>query len=227
MRFDVVTLFPAMFDGYLSESIVAKGIQRGLIQVERHQLRDWSSDKHRRVDDRPFGGGAGMLLQPGPVVECVEAVEALDQTASHRVLLTPQGRRLDQAMVERLAKRTRILLICGRYEGFDQRIIDILQPEEISIGDYVVNGGEVAAMVVIDSVIRLIPEVLGDAESHQEDSFSGESRRLEYPHYTRPREFRGLTVPEVLINGDHAAIRQWREEQSQLRTAQQKAKELT
>jgi tRNA (guanine37-N1)-methyltransferase len=163
-----------------------------------------------------------MVLMPGPVVDCVEAVKQ-QAAPGHLVLLTPQGRRLDQQIVEELAGRGRLVLICGRYEGVDQRVIDLLRPDELSIGDYILGGGEVAAMVVIDAVVRLVPGVLGDEESSQQDSFSGAGRLLEYPQYTRPREYRGLAVPDVLMTGNHPEIARWREEQSKKRTAQRRA----
>jgi tRNA (guanine37-N1)-methyltransferase len=218
MRFDLLTLFPEIFSGYLGESLLRRAIDRGLIEVHLHDIRDWSADKHNKVDDRPFGGGPGMVLRVEPVVLCVEAVRAMAPDEGRLVMLTPQGRRLDQAAVEELAGRRRLVLLCGRYEGFDERIRLILQPDEISIGDYVLNGGEAAAMVVIDAVIRLVPGVLGDEESSRSDSFSGGGRLLEYAQYTRPREFRGLAVPEVLLGGDHAEIARWREENRRLRT---------
>lgn len=224
MRFDIVTLFPAIFDGYLTQSLLDKAIQRDLVQIHRHNLRDWASgNPHRQVDDRPFGGGPGMLIQVEPTIACVEAVEALDDRPVRRILLTPQGKRLDQPTAEDLASSPRILLLCGRYEGFDQRVIDILQPEELSIGDFVLNGGEVAAMVVIDAVVRLLPGVLGDEKSSLDDSFSRGNRMLEFPQYTRPREFRGHSVPEVLLSGDHGRIAQWRAEQVKIRTQQRRS----
>jgi tRNA (guanine37-N1)-methyltransferase len=219
MRFDIVTLFPAIFDGYLTQSLLDKAIQKGLVDIQRHDLRHWAKDNpHRQVDDRPFGGGPGMLIQVQPTVDCVEAVEAMDERPARRILLTPQGRRLDQRVAEELAICPRLLILCGRYEGFDQRVIDILEPEELSIGDFVLNGGEVAAMVVIDSVVRLLPGVLGDEQSSLDDSFSRGNRMLEFPQYTRPRTFRGWDVPEVLLSGDHKKIAQWRAEQIQMRT---------
>jgi tRNA (guanine37-N1)-methyltransferase len=219
MRFDIITLFPAIFDGYLSQGLLDKAIQRELVEIQRHNLRDWAPPTpHRPVDDKPFGGGPGMLIQVEPTVRCVEAVEAMHPGKSRRILLTPQGERFDQPMAEDFAGCDRLLLLCGRYEGFDQRVIDILQPQEVSIGDFVLNGGEVAAMVIIDAVIRLVPGVLGDEQSNIDDSFSRGNRLLEFPQYTRPREFRGHKVPEVLLGGDHAAIARWRDEQSRLRT---------
>lgn len=223
MRFDIVTLFPAIFDGYLTQSLLDKAIQRGLVQIACHDLRDWSDDpKHHKVDDRPFGGGPGMLLQVAPTVASVEAVEAADPRPARRLLMTPQGKRLDQRVAEDLAQSERLLILCGRYEGFDQRVIDILEPEEISVGDFVLNGGEVAAMVVIDSVVRLLPGVLGDEQSSIDDSFSRGNRLLEFPQYTRPREFRGHTVPEVLLSGDHQRIAAWRAEMSREKTRQRR-----
>jgi tRNA (guanine37-N1)-methyltransferase len=219
MRFDIVTLFPAIFDGYLTQSLLDKAIQKGLVEICRHDLRHWAKDNpHRQVDDRPFGGGPGMLIQVQPTVDCVEAVEAMHPQPAKRILLTPQGKRLNQRVAEELATCPRLLILCGRYEGFDHRVIDILQPEELSIGDFVLNGGEVAAMVVIDSVVRLLPGVLGDEMSSFDDSFSRGNRLLEFPQYTRPRSFRGWDVPEVLLNGDHQKIAQWRSEQIRVRT---------
>ncbi|MCA9269270.1 MAG: tRNA (guanosine(37)-N1)-methyltransferase TrmD [Planctomycetales bacterium] len=224
MRFDVLTLFPEMFPGYLGQSLLAKAIERKLVEVELFNIRDWSQDpKHHKVDDRPFGGGPGMVMMVEPVVACVEAVQSQGRPPGKVILLSPQGRRLDQPLVERLAQEPRLILVCGRYEGFDQRISDILEPEEISIGDFVLNGGEVAAMVLIDAAIRLLPGVLGDEESSASDSFSGDERLLEFAQYTRPREFRGHQVPEVLLSGDHAAIARWRKQQSLEKTSQRRA----
>jgi len=223
MRFDVLTLFPEIFSGYLGQSLLKRAIEAGLVDVRLYDIRNWTRDKHRSVDDRPFGGGPGMVMKVEPAVECVEAVRAEGDEPGHLAMLTPQGDRLEQAAVERLARKRRLLLLCGRYEGFDERIRDILQPEEISIGDFVLNGGEVAAMVVIDAVIRLVPGVLGDEDSSAFDSFSGPHRRLEFAQYTRPREYRGLEVPEVLLSGDHQAIARWREQNSLERTRRRRA----
>ena len=223
MRFDVLTLFPEIFSGYQSQSLLKLAIARGLVDVQLHNIRDWAEGKHKQVDDRPFGGGPGMVLMPGPVVECVEAVQALAEPLGRIVLLTPQGRRLTQPVVEELAQKRRLLLLCGRYEGFDERIRQLLQPEELSVGDFVLNGGEVAAMTVIDAVIRLVPGVLGDEQSSVDDSFSTGNRGLEHEQYTRPREFRGLTVPEVLLSGDHGAIARWRKERGRERTEHRRA----
>lgn len=223
MRFDVLTLFPEIFPGYLGQSLLRRAIDRGIVEVHLHNLRDWASDKHHSVDDKPFGGGPGMVLMVEPVVAAVEAVQAMSDMPGRLIVLTPSGTKLTQAVVEGLGKEQRLLLLCGRYEGFDQRILDILQPDEISIGDYVLNGGEVAAMVVVDSVLRMVPNVLGDERSSKEDSFSGEDRLLEFAQYTRPREFRGHQVPEVLFSGNHEEIARWRKLQSLERTRQRRA----
>ena len=223
MRFDVFTLFPEMFTGYLGESVLKLAIERGLIEVHLHDFRDWATDKHKTVDDRPFGGGPGMVLKVEPLVPCVEAIRDQHPDPGHLLMLTPQGRRLSQAVVEELARRRRILLLCGRYEGFDERIRVILRPEEISIGDFVLNGGEVAAMAIIDAVIRLVPGVLGDERSSTSDSFSGVGRLLECAQYTRPRVYRGLEVPPVLLSGNHEEIARWREENGRLRTRKRRA----
>jgi len=237
MRLDVLTLFPEILSGYLSQSLLKLAIERSLVEVSLHNIRDWATNKHRMVDDRPFGGGPGMVLKPEPVVESVEAVQQMADSSGHvapghLVMLTPQGRRLDQEIVEELATHDRILLLCGRYEGFDQRISDLLEPDEISIGDYVLNGGEVAAMVLIDAIIRFVPEVLGDAQSNQCDSFTrglfGHRKRvLEHAQYTRPREYRGRKVPDVLLSGNHQLVTQWRERNSLERTEQRRADLLT
>ena len=223
MRFDVLTLFPEMFSGYLGQSLLGKAIERGCLDVHVHDMRNWSTDPHHKVDDRPYGGGPGMVLQVGPVVECVEAVSQLADEPAQVVLLTPQGKPLNQVVVEELSEVPRLLLICGRYEGFDQRIIDILQPTELSIWDYILKGGEVAAMVLVDAVMRLIPGVLGDESSSVDDSFSSGNRLLEFPQYTRPRDYRGHGVPEVLLSGDHGAIADWRSSQSVDRTRQRRS----
>jgi|TARA_B100000686_G_scaffold248517_1_gene258313 tRNA (guanine37-N1)-methyltransferase len=222
MRFDVLTLFPPIFSGYLEQSLLGKAIERGCLDVHVHDMRDWSTGPHNKVDDRPYGGGPGMVLQVGPVVECVEAVRRLSDEPAELILLTPQGKTLNQRVVEEIAEVPRLIVICGRYEGFDQRIIDILQPTELSIGDYVLNGGEVAAMVLVDAVMRLIPGVLGDELSNVDDSFSSGNRLLEFPQYTRPRDYRGWDVPEVLLSGDHEAIAHWRAEQTVNRTKQRR-----
>lgn len=217
MRFDVLTLFPGIFEGYLSQSILKLAIERGLIQVKLWDFREWAIDRHQSVDDRPYGGGPGMLLCCQPVFDCLDAVQADAPAPGRLIMLTPQGRRLDQQLVSELAAHERLVLLCGRYEGFDERIRLGLEPLEISIGDFIANGGEVPAMLLIDAVLRLVPGVLGDETSHKYESFA-ESGLLEYPQYTRPREFRGMQVPPVLLSGDHQKIARWRQEQSIQRT---------
>lgn len=225
-RFDVLTLFPEIFDGYLGESILKLAIERELVEIHCWNLRDWTQDKHQKVDDRPFGGGPGMVIMPQPVFDAVEAVQAKSSTPGELVLLTPAGERWNQPLVEEFAGKKRVLLLCGRYEGFDERIRIGLRPREISVGDFVCNGGEVPAMVVIDSVIRLLPGVLGDEASTVEESHAAPGL-VEYPQYTRPREFRGMAVPEVLLSGNHAAIARWRREQSRLRSTRSRGTERT
>ena len=220
MRIDILTLFPEMFTGFLDGSLLGAARASGLLDVRVTNIRDFAEGVHRQVDDRPFGGGPGMLLMPGPVVECVESVQRETLAPGHLVMLTPAGRRLDQSVVEELARHERLVLMCGRYEGFDDRVRQTLHPDEISIGDFVLSGGEVAAMVIVDAVARLVPGVLGDAESARQDSFSGAERLVEGPQYTRPREFRGLHVPEVLLSGDHRRIAEWRHEQAVTATRQ-------
>lgn len=222
MRFDVLTLFPEIFNGYLQQSLLKLAIEKGLVEVHLRDFRNWAPGKRRSVDDKPYGGGPGMLICCQPVFDCVEAVQNEGEAPGQLVMLSPQGRRLTQSVVEELATYPRLLLLCGRYEGFDERIRDGLKPLEISAGDFIANGGEVPAMTVIDTVIRLIPGVLGDETSHKYESFA-ESGLLEYPQYTRPREYRGMTVPEVLINGNHQDIAHWRQEQSLKRTRERRA----
>ena len=217
MRFDVLTLFPEIFQGYLGQSLLKLAIEKGLVSIHLWNIRDWARGKHRSVDDRPFGGGPGMVLMPEPVYEAVEAVQQEAAEPGLLVLLTPAGERLTQKVVQDLAGYRRLVLLCGRYEGFDERIRLGLRPREISIGDFVCNGGEVPAMVVIDTIIRYVPGVLGDAQSLAEESHA-EPGRLEYPQYTRPRVFRGMAVPEVLVSGNHQAIARWRREQSEARS---------
>jgi len=230
MRIDVLTLFPEVCEPFFSGSIIGRARQSGRVTICCHDIRDHAAAPHRQVDDRPFGGGPGMVLMCGPVFDTVEAVEEQDERPATRILLTPQGARLDQRLVETLATHERLLLVAGHYEGFDERIRVGLAPREISIGDYVLSGGESAAMVLVDAVVRLLPGVLGDAESIREESFSVMpdepaleadsvgTPMLEYPQYTRPREFRGMAVPDILLNGDHAKIAAWRREQARLRT---------
>jgi tRNA (guanine37-N1)-methyltransferase len=217
VRFDVLTLFPDIFQGYLGQSLLKLAIQQGLVAIHLWNIRDWARGKHHSVDDRPFGGGPGMVIMPEPVYDCVEAVQAQAAGPGLLVMLTPAGERLNQDLVKELAAHPRLLLLCGRYEGFDERVRLGLRPREISVGDFVCNGGEVPAMVVIDTVIRYVPGVLGDPDSLAEESHNAPGR-LEYPQYTRPRIFRGMAVPEVLISGNHQAIARWRREQSEARS---------
>ena len=221
MRFDVLTLFPDLFQGYFTQSILKLAIDRGLVGIHVWNIRDWAKGKHKNVDDRPFGGGPGMVMMPEPVFDAVEGVQAKAADPGQLILLTPAGERLTQVVVRELATHKRLLLLCGRYEGFDERIRLGLKPREISIGDFVCNGGEVPAMVVIDTVIRYVPGVLGDEASVTEESHS-EPGCLEYPQYTRPRVFKDMEVPEILLGGNHEAIAQWRKEQSELRSQRNK-----
>lgn len=216
MRFDVLTLFPGMFAGPLDESILRRAREAGLIEVVLHDLRDWATDRHRTVDDYPFGGGAGMVMKPEPLFAAVEAVQPLAETRATVVLLTPQGRPLNRALVADLATHPRLLLVCGRYEGIDERAREHLVDIEVSVGDVVVSGGELPAMLLLDAVARRVPGVLGNDASLDEESF--EDGLLEYPQYTRPAEFRGWGVPDVLLSGHHAEIAKWRRRQRLLRT---------
>src|SRR5712692_2372790 len=217
MRFDVLTLFPEIFQGYLSQSILKLALDKGIVTLHLWNIRDWAKSKHKSVDDRPFGGGPGMVLMPEPVFDAVEAVQAKAPEAGLLIMLTPSGERLTQSVVRDLAVHSRLLLLCGRYEGFDERIRLGLKPREISIGDFICNGGEVPAMVVIDTVVRYVPGVLGDETSVEDESHSVPGL-IEYPQYTRPRVFRGMEVPEVLVSGNHPAVARWRREQSAART---------
>ncbi len=221
-----------MLAGFFDESIVKIAREKGLVELRLHDIREHAGNKHGKVDDRPYGGGPGMVMAPGPVFRCVEAVlgrpvgpgtpPVADPPRVRPILLTPQGRRLDQAALEELARAERILLVCGRYEGFDERIRIGLGFEEWSIGDYVLSGGEPAAAVVVDGVVRLLPGALGDEASARCDSFEGGERWLEAPQYTRPPVFRGMAVPEVLLSGDHAAIERWRRERALERTRERR-----
>jgi tRNA (guanine37-N1)-methyltransferase len=213
MKIDVLTLFPAMFAGPLDESIIMRARQAGLLELAIHDLRDWTRDRHRKVDDRPFGGGPGMLLKPEPLFA---AVEDLQREETRVVLFSPDGIKFDQGVARALSEQKHLLLITGHYEGVDERVREALVDEELSIGDYVLTNGALPAMVVVDAVTRLLPGVLGDDESSQDESFS--HGLLEYPHYTRPAEFRGMKVPEILLSGNHAEIEKWRREQAQQRT---------
>jgi tRNA (guanine37-N1)-methyltransferase len=216
VHIDVLTLFPGVMEPFFAASIIARARAAGIVSVQCTNLRDFTTDRHRSVDDRPFGGGPGMVMMCGPVFDAVERLEKEDTTPATRVLLTPQGEPLTQSIVAELAGQPRLLVVCGHYEGFDERIRDGLRPREISIGDYVLSGGEAAAMVFVDAVVRLLPGALGDETSNQQESFS--DGLLEYPQYTRPREFRGMAVPDVLLSGDHRRIEDWRREQAVRRT---------
>ncbi|MSR18819.1 MAG: tRNA (guanosine(37)-N1)-methyltransferase TrmD [Phycisphaerales bacterium] len=221
-RIDILSIFPQMFAPFLGTSIPLRAREAGLIAVHTHDIRNWTTDPHRKVDDRPFGGGPGMVFLCDPLADAVEAVEALDPRPARRILLSASGQPLTQARVAELAQSPRIMLICGHYEGVDERAIDALGLEEVSIGDFVLSGGEVAAMVLVDAVTRLQPGALGHEASAAQDSFSisdsGGQPLLDCPHFTRPREWRGRSVPQVLLGGDHKAIAEWRLEQSVART---------
>lgn len=217
MKIDVLTLFPAMFAGPLDESIVQRARTTGALELTVTNLRDYTHDRHKTVDDKPFGGGPGMLLKPEPIFE---AVESLARETTRVILLSPAGRKFDQAIARELSQQGHLLLICGSYEGFDERIREHLADDELSIGDYVVTNGALPAMVIIDAVTRLLPGVLGDDESSVDESFSRDL--LEYPHYTRPAEFRGMKVPDVLLSGNHAEIAKWRAGQARLRTRERR-----
>jgi tRNA (guanine37-N1)-methyltransferase len=214
VRIDVFTIFPGILEGPVRESLLGKAIGEGLLDVRVHDLRDWSEDRHRMVDDTAYGGGPGMVMKPEPFFA---AVESLDPDRGHVLLLSPAGRRLDQALVRDLAGEEHLTLLCGRYEGVDERVVEGLPAEEVSIGDYVLAGGEVPALVVIEAVSRLVPGVIGKEESHERDSFA-EPSVLDHPQYTRPPAFRDMPVPEVLLSGDHAAIERWRQEAAREKT---------
>jgi tRNA (guanine37-N1)-methyltransferase len=222
MRIDILTLFPEMFESILNTAIFKRAGERGLVEVIVRNIRDYTHDKHRTVDDYPYGGGAGMVLKPEPVFEAVEAI--LDETGKRYnkeevqvILLTPQGRKFSQEIAAELSQHNHLILVCGHYEGIDERVREYLVNDEISIGDYVLSGGETAAMVVADAVVRLVPDVLGSAESHIEESHN--AGLLEYPQYTRPPDYRGWKVPEILLSGNHGEIARWRREQAIFRTA--------
>ena len=217
VKIDVLTLFPGMFAGPLDESIIMRARKAGLLELKIHQLRDWTHDRHKTVDDRPFGGGPGMLMKPEPLFE---AVESLRRENTRVILLSPSGRKFDQAIARELAGQNDLLLVTGHYEGFDERVRETLADDELSIVDYVLTNGALPAMVIIDAVTRLLPGVLGDDQSSADESFS--HGLLEYPQYTRPAEFRGLKVPDILVSGNHAEIEKWRREQARLRTQAQR-----
>lgn len=208
MRIDVFTIFPAILEGPLSESLLGRARQKSVLDIRVHDLRDWTNDKHRTVDDEPFGGGPGMVMKPEPFFA---AVESLGEGRGRVLLLSPAGRRLDQAFVRELAAEPHLTLLCGRYEGVDERVVDGLPAEEVSIGDYVLSGGELPALVLVEAVTRLVPGVIGKEDSHARDSFS-DADLLDHPHFTRPQEFRGMVVPDVLVSGNHAEVERWRRE---------------
>ena len=220
LRIDVLTLFPEMFAPILGTSIPKRAAEKGLVAYHLTDLRRFASDAHKSVDDKPFGGGPGMVMLCQTMYDAVESIESEDPRPARRILLSPQGRRFDQATAQELAGEQRLLLIAGRYEGFDERIIEGLRPTELSIGDYVLSGGELAAMVIIDAVVRLIPGVLGAADGAVDETFA--DGLLEHPQYTRPRDFRGMQAPDVLLSGNHRAITAWKLEQRKLRTQQRR-----
>lgn len=225
MKFDIVTIFPKMISSGLTEGVVSRGIQRGLVDVSVHDLRDYTIDRHRTVDDVPYGGGPGMVMKVEPLGLAVRAIAMERGQPDLVILLSPQGRRYSQAEAERLRHLNHIVLLCGRYEGVDDRVRDVVATEELSIGDYVLSGGETAALIVIDSVSRLVPGVVGDPESVEHDSFS--RGLLDHPHYTRPANFEGLGVPEVLLSGHHAEVSKWRKRAALVRTLERRPDLLT
>jgi tRNA (guanine37-N1)-methyltransferase len=220
MKIDVLTLFPAMFAGPLDESIIKRARQAGILDLRIHDLRDWTHDRHRTVDDSPYGGGPGMVLKPEPLFEAVEALKAGLGGKTKVILTSPSGRRFDQSVARELATEESLVFICGSYEGYDERVREHLVDDDLSIGDFVLTNGNLPAMVIIDTVARLLPGALGDDASSEDESFS--HGLLEYPHYTRPAEFRGWTVPEILTSGNHAAVEKWRRAQAVRRTAERR-----
>jgi tRNA (guanine37-N1)-methyltransferase len=219
MRFDVFTIFPEVFDPYINTSILQRARTNNIIDIRIHNIRDWSTDKHHTTDDTPFGGGGGMVMKPEPIFAAVESIAA-GQPSCPVILMSPQGRRLDFELAKRFSQEERLFILCGRYEGVDERVCEHLVTDEISIGDYVLSGGELPALVLIEAVARLLPGVLGDPDGAVDDSFA--QGLLEYPHYTRPAEFRGWGVPEVLMSGNHQSITLWRKRQALLRTFQKR-----
>ena len=216
LKIDFVTIFPRMFDPLLAEGVIARGVKTGLLSIRVWDLRDYASDRHRSTDDEAYGGGPGMVMLAEPVLRCVDAIRSEGGPAPHIVLTTPQGRKFDQQVARELAAMDRVVILCGRYEGFDDRVHQLLQPDEISVGDFVVSGGELPAMLMADAAGRMVEGVVGNSGSVEEDSFF--QGLLDYPHYTRPEEVRGLRIPDVLLSGHHEKIRKWRKEQSLRRT---------
>jgi tRNA (guanine37-N1)-methyltransferase len=223
MRFDVVTIFPAMFEPAFRQGVVGRAIERGVVKLEPHDLRDYTHDRHRQVDDMPFGGGPGMVIKPEPVIEAVESIRAMNPGPV--IITEPWGERLDQQLASELAREPGLIIVCGRYEGIDDRVRSALDGREISVGDYVLSGGEIPAMVIIDAVARLVPGVVGDPGSLAQDSFAEDLTG--WPQFTRPAEFRGMKVPDVLLSGDHGRIRQWRRQQAAQRRVTHKELEKT
>lgn len=219
MRIDIITGFPKLLAGPLQESILKQAQVKALVEIAVHDLRDYTNDKHRTIDDTPYGGGAGMVLKPEPIFRCVEALKAA-RNYDEVILLTPEGERFAQKLANELSLKQNLIFLCGHYKGVDERVREALVSQEISVGDYVLTGGELPALVVIDAVVRLIPGVLGDAESALDDSFQQNS--LDYPHYTRPPELKGMKVPEVLLTGHHSEIKKWREAQALKRTSERR-----
>jgi tRNA (guanine37-N1)-methyltransferase len=220
MKFDIVTIFPRMVEAGVAEGVVARGVERGLLDIQVHDLRDYTSDRHRSVDDVPYGGGPGMVMKPEPLARAVEAIRSRRGDPDTVVLLSPQGRRFTQAEATRMSGLRHVALLCGRYEGMDERIRTLVATEELSIGDYVLSGGELPALVVVDAISRLVPGVVGDSRSVEEDSFS--RGLLDHPHYTRPAEFSGHKVPDVLLSGHHEQVRRWRRKTAIQRTLERR-----
>ena len=220
MKFDIVTIFPRMIEAGIAEGVVGRGVERGLLDVKIHDLREFTTDRHRSVDDVPYGGGPGMVMKPEPLLRAVDHIRATRGAADTVVLLTPQGKPLTQSEVERIGRLGHVVLLCGRYEGMDERVRELVATEELSIGDYVLSGGELAALVVVDAVSRLVPGVVGDEQSVAEDSFS--RGLLDHPHYTRPADVAGKRVPDVLLSGHHADVRRWRRKAALARTLERR-----
>ncbi|HEY6359496.1 MAG TPA: tRNA (guanosine(37)-N1)-methyltransferase TrmD [Vicinamibacterales bacterium] len=220
MKFDIVTIFPRMVQAALAEGVVSRGIQSGLLDVAVHDLRNYTADRHRSVDDVPYGGGPGMVMKPEPLMRAVEDIRAARGAPDAVILLSPQGRPFTQAQVARIGRLAHVVLLCGRYEGMDERVRALVATEELSVGDYVLSGGELPALIVVDAVSRLVPGVVGDGQSVEADSFS--RGLLDYPHYTRPAEFAGLRVPDVLLSGHHAQVRRWRKKAALARTLERR-----
>ena len=225
MKFDIVTIFPAMIEAGIGEGVVSRGVERGLLDVAVHDLRRWTKDRHRTVDDVPYGGGPGMVMKAEPLMRAVEDIRVTRGVPDSVVLLSPQGRTFTQVEAERLTRLEHVVLLCGRYEGMDERVRDLVAADELSIGDYVLSGGELPALVVVDAVSRLVPGVVGDEQSVVEESFSG--GLLDYPHYTRPAEVAGRRVPDVLLSGHHAEVRRWRRKAALARTLERRPELLT